>query len=93
MVFFIFPGEVLLSYMTRDGWGASKPDYKHLDHLRTPVEYAIITHTAQVLLPCSTTDECCMTVKEIQKLHMTKAGKHKPFRTRELRFSLFHLNW
>lgn len=67
----LFPfhtGDTLVSYITPSGWGARHPG--HMDPLTTPVDYVIITHTAQVTTPCYTTDECCMTVKAIQAFHM-----------------------
>lgn len=45
-----------------------------MDHLHLPVEYVIISHTAQVTTPCATTDDCCATVKEIQEVSMDHSG-------------------
>ncbi len=48
-----------------------------MDHLKTPVNYVIITDTSQVTTPCYTTDECCMTVRVIEDLHMDKFGEQR----------------
>lgn len=64
----------MVSYLTREGWGARKAG--KMDPLHTPVEYVIVSHTAQVATPCYTTEDCCSTVRDIQNFNMDQSGTH-----------------
>lgn len=67
---FLLLDYAMVGYLTREGWGSRKPG--PMDRLMLPVEYIVVSHTAQITTPCKTTDDCCATVRRLQQISMDK---------------------
>ena len=69
-----------ISYISRKGWGAkpSKDDHGGLKPLRRHREFAVISHSAATG-QCSTTDDCCNTVRTVQEIGFKRGAETNHF--------------
>ena len=63
----------MMTYEPRKGWGAVKP-HGPLEPLHTPVPILGIFRT-EISGECKESEDCCHTVRDIQKYHMDSKPK------------------